>query len=186
MVRLPAGDQICAGQVKTIDWDLAVMGVIANRPNLHIHFGNIWKRGDSVYFSKQKAPPGSARVPEVVTPARLLRRPDIGHSFAFWMLAAGMRSCVSYTIGNLFTGVGLVVGGVDYCKGLKRFGVSEQNSILLMTTTPRFITIEENTAGGRTARFETAVFRDVLKSITLKRARSWCVKEFNYELSKMW
>ena len=78
--------------IKTIDWDLAIMGTIINRPNLSINMGTIWRdKGDDalLYFSKRKAPSSAERVPEVVTPSYLIQDDALKYSIAWFMLAAG-------------------------------------------------------------------------------------------------
>jgi len=73
---------------------------------------------------------------------------------------------------------------VDYCSGLKRFGISEQESIRLILTTPKFITVTNTPP--RVATIDCNKLGEILSTIPLTRPKSTDVAEFNTELSQMW
>ena len=94
--------------VCTIDWDMIIAGVCVFPKNVHVKIARLYqdKETKAVYYSATGAKGKlTERVYEYVYPAKI--GPP---SVAWWLLA---------------------IGGVDYCKGLTRFGFSA-NEILEM------------------------------------------------------
>lgn len=115
--------------VKTIDWDMVVQGALLFQAGVSIDIGIVYKAGEKLAFSKKRAPSDAERVPEVITPNAI--GPGHRPSRAVAMLCAA---------------------GVDYCRGLKRFGFREANMVpLVATAVPEFFWITGGAGGPRTA-----------------------------------
>lgn len=155
-----AASLTCSVVMYTIDWDAVVQGVIMGGENLTVSLGNVFPAGDKVYYSKRAAPPGTKAMPEQVRAGRLARGCSWSHGFAL-----------------------LAIGGVDYCRGLKRFGYRERHVTDHLTLgTPNLFSVE---GVPRTITFNVRAFVDWLLPVTPYRAKSNSIDDLNSEMNNM-
>ena len=144
--------------VYTIDWDMIIAGCCVFEQNVSVRIARIFQEEETraLFYSAIGARGKlTTRIHEYVCPAA------IGSpSVAWWMLA---------------------IGGVDYCKGLVRFGFSAQHlqelvvaddSVLLLTT-PRRAAVDLR-----------RVF-EKLRGLPILRQKSSCPRDFVDELKQM-
>lgn len=142
----------------TIDWDAVVQMSILKASHVKVSLGNVYKKGETITYTKRKAPSGSQAVAEVVQ-------------------AGGLSMGCPLSYGLCL----LAIGGVDYCKGLKRFGYRER--ILaghLNETQPGFFTKTD-----QDCTFHTQRFVEWITDLERYRPRSVCIKDLNAELNSM-
>jgi hypothetical protein len=144
---------------ETIDWDAYMQVMVAAIPNLVVHVGKIYKHGELEYYSSgasTKAAGVGVPTHELIS-CRLMRseygeRQQRLHAM-FWCLCCG---------------------GVDYCRGLGRFGYTESCLQPFLTTRQyaQYEFLEEyNTNAQRHLFFHPWAFIMALKAIVVKRPK---------------
>lgn len=160
---------------ETIDWDAYMQVMVAAIPNLIVHIGKIYKHGELEYYSNgasQKAEGKGVPTHELIV-CRLLPTEYGGrlqrlHAM-FWCLCCG---------------------GVDYCRGLGRFGYTE-TCIQPFLTTQQYAQYEffeeDNGTLARQLHFQPWAFIQALKAIAIKRVKKngidW--EDFSNELQNI-
>ena len=177
--------------IDSIDWDMPLQALIPDTSNIYVRIGTIFATpdGEHIFYSKGSATKVFAsnkyhmqepqKCIEIINGTTLMNKfPSRAHRLEalFWCLGAG---------------------GVDYCKGLSSFGISEAKCVSLIASVTKegcradyvpFIKegyIDEESPMVRCVELDLHKLITRLMSVKPTRIRNNCITEFNEELQRI-